>query len=85
MTQSGSDGLKTVLRYIIYIYMPLGAHFDPKYPEAQKGPLFFCCFLVRLSTRAILIQAGSFWVILIDFVPFKNIYVLFWVFLGGPI
>ena len=77
MTQSGSGGLKTVLRYMIY--MPPGAHFDPKYPEAQKGPLFFCCFLVRLSTRAILIQAGSFWVILIDFVPFKDIYVLFWV------
>ena len=84
MTQSGSGGLKTVLRYIFYIYKALGANFDPKYPEAQKGPLFFC-FLVRLSTRAILIQAGSFWVILIDFVPFKDIYVLFWVFLGGPI
>ena len=39
--------------------------------------LFFCCFLVQLSARVILIHAGSFWAILINFVPFKDIYVLF--------
>ena len=85
MTQSDPGGLRTVLRYMIHIYMPQGALFDPKYPEAKKGPLFFCCFLVQLSARVILIHAGSFWAILIDFVPFKDIYVLFWILLGGPI
>ena len=78
MTQSDPGGLRTVLRYMIHIYMPQGALFDPKYPEAKKGPLFFfCCFLVQLSARVILIHAESFWAILIDFVPFKDIYVLF--------
>ena len=67
MTQSDPGGLRTVLRYMIHIYMPQGALFDPKYPEAKKGPLFFCCFLVQSSARAILI----------NFVPFKDIYVLF--------
>ena len=77
MTQSDLGGLRTVLSYIIHIYMPQGALFDPKYPEVKKGHLFFCCFLVKLSARVILIHAGSFWAILISFVPFKDIYVLF--------
>ena len=86
MTESGPGGLWTVLRYIIHIYMPQWALFDPKYPEAKKGPLFFFwCFLVQLSARVILIHAESFWAILIDFVPFKDIYVLFWIPWGGPI
>ena len=77
MIQSDPGGLRTVLRYMIHIYMPQGALFDPKYPEAKKMPPFFCCFLVQLSARVILIHAGSFRAILINFVPFKDIYVLF--------
>ena len=71
--------------YNSYLYASMGP-FWPKISWGQKrAPILFLLFLVQLSARVILIHAESFWAILIDFVPFKDICVLFWIPWGGPI